>query len=776
MEKSSARPWDWLSACLLFLLIQVAAARLVTTNWAPFLYFTEKLAAYGTILGLALGTSRYVRRTVIWFVIDYTVVLLPWQMTGIVDARTPFWDRIVAVSGILFTALNQFLQRQPVKDPFFFVAFASLAIWIIGLAAGYWLMRHGNLLAAVVPAGVAVLLIQVYDNFDPRSSWWLAVFILLALLLLGREYYLKSRKEWLARRVRISEEAWSNIFSGLFMTTALAIVIAWMIPTSLSSLQAATDAWNNFTRPMRERLSNAVTSLDAPYGSGGSNFYGDTLALGHNAALGDSPVFTVRVLDTTNADRRYYWRGHVYDFYSNGQWISTPASHTAFRPTDGDLEIANPDNRSSALFQFTLQLQAQSLLYAPSQPVWINKPGNVIVTKVDEGVDDVLFWEADPPIETGSRYQVRARIADPNVRQLRAAGDVYPKWVKDRYLEIPENIRPEIQALAEQITSGQETPYDKATAVTNYLRANIEYSTSLPEPPSGRDPLLWLLFTYKKGFCNYYASAEVMLLRSVGVPARLAVGFAQGEQRDSTYVVRKRDAHAWPEVYFPGVGWVEFEPTVSQDALARPNTPGQAGGAPINPSLPRGTPISELGDERNRLNPETLDLGPGGGRSFTETPAGRTLVIVLALLGATLLIFLIYRYRILVRMPLYLSQALERGGVASPAWIENWWRWNQLVPVERSFWTINLSLRWLGKPQAPNATPAERARLLKKLLPSAAQHIEVLTSELQSGLFSPRPANASRARRAGFLIVVHTVRALVLNWLGAIFGADVYSG
>src|SRR5262245_3699531 len=105
MEKPSPRSWDWLSAGLLFLLIQVAGARLVTTNWAPYLYFVEILAGYGAILGLALGASRYRRRAVIWFVIDYSAVVLPWQMSAIADPKLPFWDRLVQVSHILFTAL-----------------------------------------------------------------------------------------------------------------------------------------------------------------------------------------------------------------------------------------------------------------------------------------------------------------------------------------------------------------------------------------------------------------------------------------------------------------------------------------------------------------------------------------------------------------------------------------------------------------------------------------------------------------------------------------------
>ena len=85
-------------------------------------------------------------------------------------------------------------------------------------------------------------------------------------------------------------------------------------------------------------------------------------------------------------------------------------------------------------------------------------------------------------------------------------------------------------------------------------------------------------FDLKQGFCNYYASIEVLMLRSVGVPARMAVGFAEGgfDNEANVYIVRSLDSHAWPEVYFPEIGWIEFEPTGNQDPLLRPDRPEDA--------------------------------------------------------------------------------------------------------------------------------------------------------------------------------------------------------
>lgn len=757
MEKSPDRSGDWLEAGLLFLLIQVAAARLVTTGWAPNLYFAESIAALGTLLGLALGVSRFSRRILIWFVVDYTVVVLPWHMTGAADPQMYFWDQILEIANRLFISLGQFMQHQPVKDSFFFVACVSLGFWLVGLAAGYWLMRHHNLLVAILPAGIALLTVQIYDDFFPRRSWWLAVSVLLALLLLGREYYLRSHADWIKRRIVVNEEAWSDIFSGLLTTVVLSVILAWTIPTSLSSLQSAAETWNDFTQPIRDRLSNAVSSLKSSSSIPGAGSYTDTLALGTVAATADTTTFTVHVMSVLNVTPRYYWRGRVYDNYSNGQWTSSPAANMNFNPTQGDLVIPNTQDRSLVQFQFNWQSPSQNLLYAPSQPVWTDKPGTVQSTAVDKTQSDLLSWQAIPPVQKGGVYQVKSEIADPDVDSLRAAGMDYPQWVTDRYLEIPDDVKADIQSLAENLTANQTTPYDKSMAITNYLRSAIQYTTSIESPPDGRDPILWVLFDYKKGFCNYYASAEVMMLRSIGIPSRLAVGFAQGEydSNTNTYIVRARDAHAWPEVYFPNTGWVEFEPTTSQNPLIRPEAPASVQDSvtapPVRPKpLGEGQNLPDVTGQVGSINPPS---------PFIQTTQGRVSLVGLSALIILLLLLVLLRYRLISRLPVYLSKSLEHGGIQTPAWIENWARWNQLPPVEKAFSSVNLSLWWLGKPQPINATPAERASALIKQLPSATSAIQAVTAELEIALFTRRRADISRARRAGMLILFHALRA-----------------
>ncbi len=748
--------------------MQAVAARLVTTDWTPNLYFGETLAAFGAIVGLALGASRFGRWTVTWLAIAYTVVVLPWQLSGTATNEL-LLDRLQRVGGILLVSLGQFSHRQPVKDPLFFVAFACLLFWIISLLGGYWAARHRNVLVAIIPSAIIILLVQIYANYQAHSSWWLAVYILVALFLIGRVYYLQSERAWAERRVFVNDEAWSNIMGGLFLTVSVTLLIAWNLPTSISSVQAVTDTWSNMTRSMRDRLSNAVTSLTGPNGKPGVNFYSANLPMGQNAAVGDSPVFSVQVVKAPASNLRYYWRGRVYDNYTNGQWTSSPTTTLHFQPTAHDISVPYPNGRSLAQLRFTLQFPTQSLIYAPSEPVWIDRAADLQLAPIDGGVNDTVSWQAAKLLPAGSAYEVRSEIADPNVVQLRAAPPFYPHLIQDRYLEIPADLKPKFQTLAEKVTAGQKNPYDKAVAITNYLRQNLQYSLNIPAAPEGRDPVEWVLFSYKKGFCNYYASAEVLMLRSIGIPARMAVGFAQGEYESGSYTVRRRDAHAWPEVFFPDIGWVEFEPTVSQQPLVRSDPSLPSVGGLINSPIRR----LEEGDQQGPNKPVTPESKPSV--PFSETLAGRIARISLYLISLVVLIYLLYRYRAFTFVPVLLSRAFESSGASTPAWLENWSSWNRLDPVEQAFASVNLSLRWLGKPAPVDATPAERAIALRELLPEGGQYIDIVAAELETGLFTLQPADAARARKAGFSLLLVALRGAFINRLSAPGRRDVYS-
>ncbi len=772
MEQNTApnRTWDWFAVILVILLVQVSAARLAMTGWAPFLFFTQTLSLYSTILGIFLGYSSFHKRTVGWLAFLYSIVIIPWQLTRAIDIEGTFTERLISLGGRMLISLGQFSSRRPVDDSLFFVALVALGYWIIGLTAGYYLTRHKNYLAVVLPAGLAALIVQLYDYLPPVRIWELAIYIFLALALLGRIYIKQSRTRWERERVFVTYESTQDLRNSLLVIAAVTVFVAWSVPTSISSFKSASQAWSRFSRPMRERLSNIVTSLKSTYGSGTpGDYYGEKLSLGLNAEQGDSLVFSVRInASVEEQPPRYYWRGRVYDFYSNGQWINSAGSSRNFAPATDRLSPPEREiKQKDVMFTFTNLAPRERLFYAPAEPIWVNRPATIWETPASENTWNVQAWLADQPLYAGDRYQVRALIADPTISELEDAGETYPEWVSSEYLQVPDELAVRLKPLAEEVTQGQQTAYDKAQAITSFLRDRIQYSVSVNTPPAGEDPVFWVLTDYKKGFCTYYASAEVLMLRTLGIPARMAVGFAQGTvvennasgNRNYGYDVHQVDAHAWPEVYFPGIGWVEFEPTASQSPLIRPTeliTDSTSSGASIPIPL---IPTPDI--EENTLDQLPAPSAPAKPIPFIQTAQGRTALLLFFVLLLAALFFGNRRFRWSQRLPAYIVDAYTRSGSPPPNWVERWARWSHLTSIERSFQAVNLGLNWLGKPQPIFATPQQRAEILQGLLPSAQESIDSLLTEHQAALYSPRPGNPGRARRAAFSLLLSILQSRI---------------
>jgi len=152
----------------------------------------------------------------------------------------------------------------------------------------------------------------------------------------------------------------------------------------------------------------------------------------------------------------------------------------------------------------------------------------------------------------------------PEARPLKArtAGTEYSESIQRLYLQLPENLDPRIPQLARKITATADNSYDKSIVLESYLRRNFGYTLNLSGKP-GADPLAQFLFVTKAGHCEYFASAMAVMLRTLGIPSREVNGFLPGQFNDlaGDYIVRGSDAHSWVEAYFPGSGWITFDPT-----------------------------------------------------------------------------------------------------------------------------------------------------------------------------------------------------------------------
>ncbi len=741
-KSESNRWWDVPAVLILLFAIYLAAMRLSATEWTDELDIVQTITVLGVASGLALGLSSFSRRGVQLLGASYGLFVLGWQIGSTFGKGVLWVERLASILGRLEISFGNLFRERAVTDPILFLFLMGLLFWILSTHAGYSLTRHGNAWQATLPTGVAIFIIHIYDPFWPNRTWFIASYIFLALLLLARLHFLKNRQRWKENRAHIPPYAGLDFLRATMLAGGMLVLLAWTAPALAATVPPAQQAWQTLARPWfaaRAKMSNAFASLRATVGIV-QDYYGENLPLGRGNTLTDTVVFTVQAPPRPAAGVRYYWRARVYDFYDGTQWRSSPTEVVQLTPDEPALPFANLEGRWETTFTFIPGIPLNTVYTVP-QPQWVSRPVSAKLIKNPDNTIDLFSMQTTPTIRPGEVYQVQSSLTNVTVNQLRAAGTEYPDWIVERYLQLPDTLTPRTLRLAQEIAGDLENPYDIAETVTQWLRENIAYRDTVPIPPQDQDILDWMLFDLRQGFCNYYATAEVIMLRSLGVPARLAVGYAQG-QRDpetNTYTVRQRDAHAWPEVYFPGIGWVEFEPTLNQRPLRRPlGDPVQEDNT-ASPSASRPNAVEEQ-DLEALLGAEAREDQSAPEEAPTPRSSNRIWLLPI-LIGASLVAISLFAWRrtrlpspenirtTSTPLPVKIEQRVRAFGIRPPAFLRRWAYNASLPPQAKAYQELNRSLIRLKTPPPPNYTPAERGSLLNTILPEASQPINVLIRE-----------------------------------------------
>ncbi len=288
----------------------------------------------------------------------------------------------------------------------------------------------------------------------------------------------------------------------------------------------------------------------------------DVLDMTRRPKLSNDVVFTV---DASHPD---FWRGETFDQWTGSAWVRSGRAQgrQSLIDENGDIPVAperdNPAATTGSLMRQTFHIEA------PYSEVIFAAP-----TIVDVRTDELVVERPDGTVAVasgggfgrGSSYTVISRRAHATSTTLRAADATrIPRAVLAQYAQTPGTTT-RVTQLAADITATAPTTYDKVLAIERWLAANTRYSLDAPPSRPGQDAVDQFVFETRRGWCEQVASTLVVMLRSVGVPARIATGFVTGQHDQLTgrYVVRDRDAHAWAEVYFGGVGWQGFDPTAS---------------------------------------------------------------------------------------------------------------------------------------------------------------------------------------------------------------------
>jgi len=359
---------------------------------------------------------------------------------------------------------------------------------------------------------------------------------------------------------------------------------------------------------------------------GGYLGFANRLDTALRGGLGDTVVMRVR------AQRPSYWVGETFDAWDGTSWKAT--QHGTSQLTAGSPFIIPGPDRAPVGAQSDLQTfyVVQS---SPNLVFHADSAHEVWFPSSDLFSTDAGTLISPIGLGPGAIYTVQSYVSTPSPDQLRAApGPAQdPAGLRARYLQLPPGIA-RAQALAENVAARAPSTYDKVQALIGWIATHTHYATDIPPLRPGQDTVDQFLFGNRTGFCEQISTAMAVMLRSIGIPAREAVGFVPGPYNPITdlYDVQARDAHAWVQVWFPGYGWRSFDPTAVVP-LANPS-PGStlvheaAGVLSRLPWLPIGLVVgvgagTTLALRRRRRRPRTWAAQAARGIEAAGRRAGR---------------------------------------------------------------------------------------------------------------------------------------------------------
>ena len=704
----------WFTVALTWSLVMIAALAIVDAELIAGTSILPLVTTLAILTGLLLAKSRFSGRTAIFIALIYGLFLITFLIGRTLPGDLTWRERAFELVNRQIIWLGKAVSQSSSRDGLIFVVQTSAIFWLLGITAAWYTFRNYKVWRVVVPSGL-VLLSVVYYYFGPKPLVaFLALYALLALIYVARTHLAAKERSWKAASVRYEKSIHFSFLQASFLAALVALGIAWGLPAA-SANTAVSDAlgetgWEDTWRGFQDNWTRLFASLRS-YGTTTSDPFRDTLSLGGPRTVNDSLIMDIYV----EAKLPYvYWQALAYDTYDSGHWSISDSDQVLRLPDDGRFPVVDYALREHVEQKVINYVPNAGTMYAAPGPVEGDRQMFVTWSRDDSGKADIRAVQSRYVMRQGEEYGVTSYYSIADAASLRGDSQVYPEWIAEKYLQVPDEITPETRALAAELTAGHGNPFDKAIAVRNFLRNNVSYNDQIDAPPDGVDPVHYILFDRQEAYCNYYASAMSMMLRSQGVPARFVVGYTQGEWDDesSSYRVRSSNAHAWTEVFFPTYGWIPFEATASIPVGDRPDNltnPGDAFG-------------SEVLDETDRL-PEEIELPPEESGSLADLLEERgdevnaergsafywqAGIAAFLLVVATAAVFLFNRN----------NRRIEGS-------------------VRRSYIRLGNWAPWLGINVQPAHTPYERADLLAGAVPDGKEPLRNLTHQFVRQQFSP---------------------------------------
>lgn len=480
----------------------------------------------------------------------------------------------------------------------------------------YVIYRWHNPWIALLPAAIVLLANTAFLDGQPSGAF--VIFLFGAILLVARLHLQQSQARWKRQGIEYPDFISVNAVQLATVVAVGLMLVAWLVPLGTQA-RVVEGAYDAVTAPFKgnsDRFVRLFHNIDSRKGADLHSF-GSTLPIQGNVKLG------TKIIAEAKASSPGLLRATSYEVYTGAGW---KAADRDTERVDGGTVAASPDilqygERTQAPLQVTV-LDDTGTILTPGMPLGTNRD---VTIETPEGFrGDIEQIKLRRGLSEGDTYNALGSLSTASAEQLAAAGTEYPDWVSGRYLQLPDDLPDRVGEEARRV-AGAGSAYEQAAAIEAYLRT-FPYNLDVASAPPRQDVVDYFLFDLKQGYFDFHASAMAVMLRTLGIPARLAVGYAldADDATDGTYKVRKDDAYSWVEVWFPDYGWIEFNPTPDRPGGgATTTTPMDTSGFPTDGFEDLG--LDELYPEADPNLVPGADVGVGQG-FISEEPidASRT--------------------------------------------------------------------------------------------------------------------------------------------------------
>ncbi|MGH2493883.1 MAG: transglutaminase TgpA family protein [Ktedonobacteraceae bacterium] len=592
----------WLAMLLLAVAVYSVVISIISSGWVS----ANKNLLISTAVGLLLGLLVAKARRFPQIILHLGACLVGHWLSVFLTSSVAYHVSWLLLLQNLRTVISGGLVAPLANGgDMVFLFYLTFLCFFLGYF-GAWLIYRAHLpwLVALIYCSIMLVNLQ-YDKAD--LSLLILVLVGALLLLIARIQLTNQLTRWSQEGLH-TDRSWLRSITTRFMqVTALMTILILPLslalpmlsqPTSGASLWNGIDNfWANITHG---QLSiNNPGSIFQPY-QPATNFFGDQLSITGNVNL---PTGQVLYYTSTGSSQAHYLEGFTYDYFDGHNWTAHAGSQNrALFPANFTLPI---EVMGSSVAQATTSITMVNppdgdhpYIFAPDFPNSFSVPtaiyGNGVTTA----------WTQQTPLSVGEHYQVISYIPTATPQELSAiplphddpgtwTSDNYYPIISNYYLQTPDGLSPQVQATLSSWTRGAANTYDAMQMLVAHFtdQTKFAYSVSNPPVPGNIDAVSWLLQTHR-GYCTYYATAMTVMARLLGVPARVVSGFNEGhyDAKRKVWEVDGNNAHSWVQVYFPGQGWIAFDPTpgFSLNNVNNPQPTATAGTSPT-PVKPQPT-------------------------------------------------------------------------------------------------------------------------------------------------------------------------------------------